>query len=72
MGVWSKNRLHVGTILGKSSTSSKNVSTGILASDKEGGIYVEEGSHPKNICETKSILEQPVFSRKKRIGATDL
>ena len=49
MGVWSKSRLHFGTISGKSSTSSKNVSTGILASDEGGGIYVKEGSHPKNI-----------------------
>ena len=65
MGVWSKNRLHFGTISGKSSTSSKNVSTGILASDKGGGIYVEEGSHPKNVWEKRSILEQPVFSWKK-------
>ena len=48
----------------KSSTSSKNVSTEVLAIDKGGGIYVEEGSHPKNICEKRSILEQPVFSMK--------
>ena len=68
MGVWSKNRLHFGTISGKSSTSSKNVSTGILASDKGGGIYVEEGSHPKKICEKRSIHEQPVLSRKKGWG----
>ena len=68
MSVWSKNRLHLGAISGKSSTSSKNVSTVILASDKGGGIYVEEGSHPKNICEKRSILEQPVFSRKKGWG----
>ena len=68
MGAWSKNRLHFGTISGKSSTSSRNVSTGILASDKRGGIYVEEGSHPKNICEKRSLLEQPVFSRKKGCG----
>ena len=68
MDVWSKNRLHFGTISGKSSTSSKNVSTGILASDKGGGIYVEEASHPKSICEKRSILEQPVFSRKKGWG----
>ena len=68
MGVWSKNRLHFGTITGKSSTSSKNVSIGILASDKGGGIYVEEGSHPKKICEKRSIHEQPVLSRKKGWG----
>ena len=49
MGVWSKNRLHFGTISGKSSNLSKNISTGILASDKGGGIYVEEGSHPKSL-----------------------
>ena len=65
MGVWSKNRLHFGTISGKISTSSKNVSAGILAGDKGGGIYVEEESHPKNICEKRSILEQPVLSTKK-------
>ena len=65
MGVWSRNRLDFGTISGKNSTSSKNVTTGILASDKGGGIYVEEGNHSKNICEKRSILEQPVFSRKK-------
>ena len=65
MGLWSKNRLHFGNISGKSSTSSKNVSTGILASDKGGGMYVEEGSHPKTICVKRSILEQPVFSRKR-------
>ena len=47
MGVWSRNRLDFGTISGKSSTSSKNVTTGILASDKGGGIYVEEGSNSK-------------------------
>ena len=52
----SKNRLHFGTISEKSSTSSKNVSTGILVSDKGGGNYVEEGNHPKNICEKRSIL----------------
>ena len=68
MGVWSKNRLHFGTISGKSSTSFKNVSTGILASDKVGGIYVEEGNHSKKICEERSNLEQPVFSRKKGWG----
>ena len=65
MGVWSKNSLHFGTISGKSSTLYKNGSTGILASNKGGGIYVEEGSHPEDICEKKTILEQPVFSRKK-------
>ena len=68
MGIWSKNRLHFGTISGKSSTSSKNVTTGILASDEGGGIYVEEGSHLKNICEKRSILEQPVLRRKKGWG----
>ena len=68
MGVWSENRLHFGNISGKSSTSSKNVTTGILASDKRGGIYVEEGGHPNDICEKRSILEQPVFSRKKGWG----
>ena len=68
MGIWSKNRLYFGTISGKSSASSKNVSTGILASDKGGGIYVKEGSHPKNISEKRSILEQPFFSRKKGCG----
>ena len=68
MGVWSKNRLRFGTIFGKSSTSSKNVSARILVSDKGGGIYVEEGNHPINICEKRSILEQPVFSRKKGWG----
>ena len=64
MVVWSKNRLHFGTISEKSSTSSKNVSTGILVSDKGGGIYVEEGNHPKNISEKISILEQPVINLK--------
>ena len=68
MGIWSENRLYFRVISGKSSTSCKNVSTGILASDKGGGIYVEEGSHPKNICEKRSILEQPVLSRKKGCG----
>ena len=72
MGVWSKNRLHFGTISEKSSISSKNASRGILASDKRGGIYVEEGSHPKNICEKRSILEQPVLSSKKKMKGTDL
>ena len=65
MGAQSKKKLHFGNISGKSFTSSKNVSTGILANDKGGGIYVEEGSDPKNICEKRSVLEQPVFSRKK-------
>ena len=65
MGLWSKNKVYFGTILGNGSTSSKNVSTAILASDTKGGIYVEEGDHPKHTCEKRSILEQPVFSRKK-------
>ena len=53
-GFWSKNRLHFGKISGKGSTSTKNVSTGIVASDKGCRIYVEEGSHPKEICEKKA------------------
>ena len=57
MDVWSKNRFHFGTISGKSFNLSKNISTGILASDKGGRIYVEEGSHPKNVCGKMSILE---------------
>ena len=65
MGLWSKNKVYFGTILGNGSTSSKNVSTAILASDTKGGIYIEEGDHPKHTCEKRSILEQPVFSRKK-------
>ena len=52
MGVWSKNRLHFGNISGKNSTLSKNFNTGILASDKGGRIYIEEG------------CDQSVFSKK--------
>ena len=61
MGVWPKNSIHFGTISGISSTLYKNGSTGILASNKGGGIYVEEGSHSKNVCEKRSILEQSVL-----------
>ena len=64
MDVWSKNSVHFGTISGKSSTLYKNGSTPILASNKGGGIYVEEGSHSKNVCEKRSILVQSVLVRK--------
>ena len=64
MDVWSKNSVHFGTISGKSSTLYKNGSTRILASNKGGGIYVEEGSHSKNVCEKRSILVQSVLVRK--------
>ena len=64
MDVWSKNSVHFGTISGKSSTLYKNGSTGNLASNKGGGIYVEEGSHSKNVCEKRSILVQSVLVRK--------
>ena len=67
-----KQPRNFGTISGKSSTSSKNVSTGVLARDKGGGIYVEEGSHPKNFYEKRLILDQPVFSKKKRMGEISL
>ena len=48
-----KLRLHFGTISRKSCTSSKNFSTGVLASNKGVGIYVKEGSNPKTICEKR-------------------
>ena len=67
MGLWSKNRVHFVNISG-SSKSSKNISTWILANDKGGGIYVEGGSHPKNICDKGQILSNLFLVGKKDGG----
>ena len=71
MGVWSKNRLHFGTISGKNSTSSQNVSPGILGSNKGGRIYIEEGSHLKKSVKKGQFLSNLFLARKKD-GGTDL
>ena len=68
MGVWSKNRLHFGSISGKNSRSSKNVSTGILASGKGGEIYVEETSHPKTFVKKDQFLSNLFLVGKKDGG----
>ena len=72
-GGWSKNRIHFGNISGKSSTSSKNVSTGTLAGDKGGGNYVEEGAIQKASVEKgqflRNLISQQTFEKLKNLNA---
>ena len=61
MDVWSKVRLHVGSI----SRKFKNVYTETLACDQGGGIYVNGKSHPENAWKRGSTFKQIFLANKK-------
>ena len=68
MDVWSKNRLHFGTISGKSSTSSKNVSTGILVSDSTKEV---ESMLKRRAIQKASVKKVPFLCNLFLVGKKD-